>query len=381
MTSVIGREAELAAVEAFLDGSTDGHAVLAIVGEPGIGKTTIWDEAVARARAGGATVLAARPAEPEARLSFAGLADLLAGFPEELYAAIPDVQREALEVALLRTQARRPPGPRVLGTAFLSLIRELADERAVVIAVDDFHWLDRPSTSALEFALRRLSDERVRAILSVRSGEAGPLARLERDGPGPGSSSVRSRLPPCTASSRHSSAGRSRVRRSCGSRRHRAGTRCTRSRSPGCSNGRATATLLVSQSPRASRRWSRRAFARSAAGTRDALLRAAALAQPDLRLLSAEALAPAEDAGLVRVGIGERIAFVHPLFASAVYSSASLGRRRAAHRALADAVRDPEERARHLALACDGPDERWRDRRGSGPRSPGFGELPTVRRN
>ena len=36
MTSVIGREAELAAVEAFLDGSTDGHAVLAIVGEPDV---------------------------------------------------------------------------------------------------------------------------------------------------------------------------------------------------------------------------------------------------------------------------------------------------------------------------------------------------------
>ena len=168
MTSVIGREAELAAVEAFLEGSTDGHAVLAIVGEPGIGKTTIWDEAVARARAGGATVLAARPAEPEAKLSFAGLADLLAGLPEELYAAIPDVQREALEVALLRTQARRPPGPRVLGTAFLSLIRELADERAV----------SSPSTTSTGSIVRRRR-RRVRAAAPVRRAGAGdPLRPL-----------------------------------------------------------------------------------------------------------------------------------------------------------------------------------------------------------
>ena len=45
---------------------------------------------------------------------------------------------------------------------------------------------------------------------------------------------------------------------------------------------------------------------------------------------------PAEEAGLVRVGADERIEFVHPLFASAVYSSAPLDRRRETHRALAD---------------------------------------------
>ena len=99
-----------------------------------------------------------------------------------------------------------------------------------------------------------------RSSLSARVKPA-PWPGSSATAPWPGSSSVHSRLPPCTASSRHSSAGRSPVRRSCGSRRHPAGTRCTRSRSPGCSNGRATGTLLVSQSPRASRRWSRRGFA------------------------------------------------------------------------------------------------------------------------
>ena len=92
--------------------------------------------------------------------------------------------------------------------------------------------------------------------------------------------------------------------------------------------------------------------------TRDALLSAAALGRPDVRLVDAQALAAAEDAQLVRIRPDGRIAFVHPLYASAVYSSASLKRRRAAHRALAEAVADPEERARHLALASDGPDER-----------------------
>ncbi len=92
--------------------------------------------------------------------------------------------------------------------------------------------------------------------------------------------------------------------------------------------------------------------------TREALLRASALGRPDLRLVDARALAPAEEAGLVRIRGDDRVEFVHPLYASAVYSSASLERRRAAHRALGEAVTDPEERARHLALASDGPDER-----------------------
>ena len=51
------------------------------------------------------------------------------------------------------------------------------------------------------------------------------------------------------------------------------------------------------------------------------------------------------------------VEFVHPLYSSAVYATASLSRRRDTHRVLAGLVSDPEERARHLALACDMPDE------------------------
>jgi DNA-binding NarL/FixJ family response regulator len=58
----------------------------------------------------------------------------------------------------------------------------------------------------------------------------------------------------------------------------------------------------------------------------------------------------------VRVEADGRIEFVHPLFASAVYSAASAARLREAHRAVADLAHDPEERARHLALAAPGPD-------------------------
>jgi hypothetical protein len=94
--------------------------------------------------------------------------------------------------------------------------------------------------------------------------------------------------------------------------------------------------------------------------TRAALLCAAALSHPTVQLVeqasSAEALAAAEETGLLRVEEGQ-IAFAHPLYASAVYETASRARRTELHRRLAQLVSDPEERARHLALATIHADE------------------------
>src|SRR4029453_14238558 len=63
------------------------------------------------------------------------------------------------------------------------------------------------------------------------------------------------------------------------------------------------------------------------------------------------ALEPAEDAGLLAIAEG-RVSFRHPLVRSAVFHAAPPSERRAAHRALADALRagdDAERLAWHLA--------------------------------
>ncbi|MCZ0999316.1 hypothetical protein O1M63_16440 [Streptomyces mirabilis] len=94
---------------------------------------------------------------------------------------------------------------------------------------------------------------------------------------------------------------------------------------------------------------------------RSALLLAAAADSPDpttaIPGLSADALAPAEAAGLIRLDTpGPR--FVHPLTRSAVYHAAPFAERAAAHRQVADALRDqPDRHAWHLAAAALEPDE------------------------
>src|SRR5207237_1288114 len=66
----------------------------------------------------------------------------------------------------------------------------------------------------------------------------------------------------------------------------------------------------------------------------------------------------AEKAGIARVLPGGRVEFVHPLFASGIYGLAPVSVRRELHEKLARVVADPEDQARHLALAANGPDER-----------------------
>src|SRR4029079_8785856 len=174
---------ELAVVDAFLAGG--GPLGLHLVGEPGVGKTTVWEEAVRRARAAGALVLVARPSESESKLSFAALTDLLAPIPAAAFAELPGLQQVALDVALLRAEARgTPPERRTVGTAVLSLLRLLAAEQDVVVALDDTQWLDRPSAPAIEFAVRRLNAERVRfSAVSRREGAALPDAQGVERGP------------------------------------------------------------------------------------------------------------------------------------------------------------------------------------------------------
>ncbi|MFZ1879600.1 MAG: AAA family ATPase, partial [Gaiellaceae bacterium] len=172
---VVGREAELARVGRFLADATSTRA-LAITGEPGIGKTTVWEAGLTAAREDGLQVLVARASEPELRLSFVALADLLDEADGSAFDGVPAPQRRALEVAILRAEpGSAPPEAMAVAAGFTSVLRHLAKRRKVVVAVDDVPWLDRASQDALAFAARRLRGHAVRFLVTRRPGDPTPL--------------------------------------------------------------------------------------------------------------------------------------------------------------------------------------------------------------
>ena len=353
---------------AFVEEAARGPAALVVEGEPGIGKTELWNAGVGQARARGLRVLESRPAGAETQLSFAVLRDLLgAGFADAV-ASLPERQRRALEVALLFEEAGEAgPDAHTIAAATLGALQSLAEDEPVLVAIDDAQWIDGASAAALGFAVRRLGESRVSFLVGRRSGEARPetqpfdeavagrAPRVDRARPARrhrrSASLIRDRLGVAfpqggvRAPQRH--VGRQPVLRARARPGARPPVRLARPVRRAAGAGHAATASCGSAStrsrPRCRRcwRWSRRSPTRRSRSWR--------------RRRRAGAIDDAVHAGLL-VAEGDRLRFAHPLLASAAYALARPERApRPAPPAGRRSCATREERARHLSLAADGP--------------------------
>jgi hypothetical protein len=146
--------------------------VVTIVGEPGIGKTTVLNAALEDVPVDWAWQV--QCFEAEAELGLAVLAGFFEAVPDEIVDALPPPQRHAVDVVLYQASADGPGAvtDRLLGATTLSLIRGLLERGSVRLAIDDLHWCDPTSLAALHFALVRISDAGLCAVTSARSGRA-----------------------------------------------------------------------------------------------------------------------------------------------------------------------------------------------------------------
>ena len=358
---VVGRDRELERLRAVLDAPATWPAAVLLEGEAGAGKTALWTAAVALAR--DRLVLRARPSGAEAQLAFSALGDLLDGVPEAIVRELPGLQRRALEAALLVGDEEQPDADlRAVAVAVLSVLRRLAGERPVLVAVDDEQWLDGPSAAALTFALRRLRGEPVLALLARRTaGAAEPVvglaaalepARLQRIPVGPLELEPLRRLLEATLGVSWTRPVLVRIHATSGGNPLYA-LELARALARGDTAVPATLRGLLSDR-----------LSRLPSSAVDLLAVAAACDQPDVAVLAAAAgrdvsgdLDAAVADGIV-VFEGRRMRFAHPLLAAVAHAAVPERRRREIHRRLAEVLREPEQRAIHLALAASGADER-----------------------
>jgi len=370
MGGVIGRDTELAVVKRFIDEVDRGPSALVLAGEAGIGKTLLWQVGVERAEGGLGRSLCCHGTEAEAALSFAALSELL----EPVLASVLDQlvlpRRRALAVALLIEEPEgQPPDSHAVGLAMLDVLRVLAASGPLVVAIDDAQWLDPASAGALQVALRRLRDEPVGLLATVREPSSGAVgAELDR----------------CFAETR-------RTRVEVGSLElsefhrllpERLGLELSRgelAQLHAATRGNPFFALEVGRErlrspvlrpdqpvpvPANLARLLGQRLARLSPDARTVLVTVACAARPTVALVTdangnaalvERALAEAAAEGVIEQ-TGGRLRFVHPLFASVVIDQASPRLRADALRALAAVVSDVEERARYLDRAADAPD-------------------------
>src|SRR5258708_7651667 len=172
-SQLVGRDVEAARVDALIERLREGGAALVVSGEAGVGKSALLHYARARADAVGLRALTTIGVESEAELAFAGLHQLL--YPVlGLVELLPAPQRGALEVAFGIATGSEPDAFLVALAAY-QLVCDAAEERPLVILADDVHWLDRSSSGVLTFIARRLENEPVALLASVRTGFATAL--------------------------------------------------------------------------------------------------------------------------------------------------------------------------------------------------------------
>lgn len=367
----IARSAELAAVRELLADPCERPRAVVLTGEAGIGKSTVWSAAIELAREAGWRVVATRGNQTETGLSFASLTDLLDPVLDEVLDRLPEAQRAALEVAMVR---RLPDdsqlGPHEVGTAAAAAVRELCRGHRLLVAIDDLPWIDRATVDAFGHALSRLGRAGVRVLATRRTTSTFAAAPPAPDLLPP--DDVRAvpvaaidaaaaadllvdrlglRLPPTVL--------RGLVEHSGGN--------------PfwilefGAALRRGGGDRIALPVPTALTDLVRERLAGLPGDARQALVVTAALPQPSPALvvraltgLSGDPAGAVERAvvdGVVTVSESQRLRPAHPLLGAAALDALLPLARAALHRRLAELVDDPEQRARHVMLAAGEPPE------------------------
>jgi len=188
---VVGRSREQALLRDAVCRVARGAVCVELVGEAGIGKTTMLGSLADTAASGGALVVGGRGSEFERDLPFGLFVDALdahlAQFDVRWTRTLgADVVAELAAIfPALRPPDAAPRRPGLSSERFRAhravrdLLEGLSETRPLVLALDDVHWADSSSVELIGALLRRPPTARVLIALAYRAHQAPP--RLTRE--------------------------------------------------------------------------------------------------------------------------------------------------------------------------------------------------------
>ena len=171
---LIGRSAHIEAMRRLAGQAAGGNGgTLLLSGEAGTGKSRLAADMRDWAAEDGWRILDAACYEADRGRPYAPMHDLLQGVPAVSATGIGDLLGDAGQE---RSQ---------LLHAIAALLERLAQDRPLLLIIEDLHWCDDASLDLLFYLARRLARERVLLLLTYRSDETsgdlgGFLARLDQ---------------------------------------------------------------------------------------------------------------------------------------------------------------------------------------------------------
>ena len=182
--SFVGRDDELGVLRGACDDAMAARSRLVlVVGEPGVGKTRLVEEATAYAAVRGAEVCWGHCYEGEVGVAYLPFVEAFRGYvrgrgDDELRAELGTV---GPEIATLVAEVRQrfpdlPASPALEGDAerlrlfdgVATFLQQISRTQPIVVVLDDLHWADKPTLLLLQYLARNLRHERILVVGTYR---------------------------------------------------------------------------------------------------------------------------------------------------------------------------------------------------------------------